>query len=131
MVLIARALVKRPSILVLDEPESGLDFRNQLVVLSVIEKLRERKISCVFNTHYPEHAFSADYALLLSGGRGIFGKTADVVTDENIQRIFSVESLVTEVSSGGTTKKIVIPFRVKEPEDQIKRGDSDDKEEEK
>ncbi|MDR1137574.1 MAG: ABC transporter ATP-binding protein, partial [Synergistaceae bacterium] len=56
MVLIARALAAHPSMLVLDEPESNLDFKNQLIILETIERLaRERNISCVFNTHYPAH----------------------------------------------------------------------------
>lgn len=39
MVLIARALAGRPQIMVLDEPETGFDFRNQLIVLSFWEVL--------------------------------------------------------------------------------------------
>ena len=43
MVLIARALSAEPEMLVLDEPESNLDFKNQLIVLETIERLaRER-----------------------------------------------------------------------------------------
>gem|GEM_PF-5284830 len=32
MVLIAKALINRPDIIVLDEPETGFDFRNQILV---------------------------------------------------------------------------------------------------
>lgn len=39
MVLIARALAGRPQNMVLDEPETGFDFRNQLIVLSFWEVL--------------------------------------------------------------------------------------------
>ena len=39
MVLIARALVNKPKVLILDEPESNLDFRNQLKILNVIKYL--------------------------------------------------------------------------------------------
>ena len=58
MVLIARALSAEPEMLVLDEPESNLDFKNQLIVLETIERLaRERGIAAVINTHYPELYF--------------------------------------------------------------------------
>ena len=53
MVLIARALAGGPSILVLDEPESNLDFRNQLIVLETIERLcREKGISAIPRKHF-------------------------------------------------------------------------------
>ena len=54
MVLIARALTAEPKLLVLDEPESNLDFKNQLVILETIYRLaKEKQISTIVNTHYP------------------------------------------------------------------------------
>ena len=38
MVLIARALISDPSLIIFDEPESGLDFKNQLKIISLIKK---------------------------------------------------------------------------------------------
>ncbi|MDO4900482.1 ATP-binding cassette domain-containing protein [Actinomyces sp.] len=67
MILIARALVAKPQVLVLDEPETGLDFRNQLIVLNLLRSLvTERSLNIVMNTHYPAHALGiADQVLLL------------------------------------------------------------------
>lgn len=38
MVLIVKALINRPDLIILDEPETGLDFRNQILVLSLIKR---------------------------------------------------------------------------------------------
>ncbi len=66
MVLIAKALAAEPRVLVLDEPESNLDFRNQLLILDAISSLTAEGMTCVFNTHYPAHALQrADRALFM------------------------------------------------------------------
>jgi iron complex transport system ATP-binding protein len=100
MVLIARALAAQPSMLVLDEPESNLDFRNQLIILDTIERLaRERNISCIFNTHYPAHALKiASHALLLTHGGGChFGPARELINEENMRRAFAVNVHINEV----------------------------------
>ncbi len=94
LVLIARALAAQPECLVLDEPETGLDFRNQLVVLDLIRNLsREKHLTVILNTHYPDHALRiADRSLLLFG-EGIyqFGKTGMILNEENLRALFGVE----------------------------------------
>ena len=111
MVLIARAIACDPEILILDEPESNLDFKNQITVLDVLSKLRDSGICCIFNTHFPDHAMRiADRALLLGDdGRCICGKTNDIVTEENIQKTFGVNVKIAEVTSGGRTVKTIVP----------------------
>ena len=69
MVLIARAMAAEPELLVLDEPESNLDFKNQLIVLDAMSALAAKGVACIFNTHYPAHALQrADKSLLLFKG---------------------------------------------------------------
>ena len=94
MVLIARALATEPQVLILDEPESNLDFKNQLVVLDAMTKLAGAGMTCVFNTHYPAHALQrSSKALILSKGGGYrFGPTAAVVTEDAIREAFGVET---------------------------------------
>jgi len=92
LVYIARALVNEPQLLIMDEPESHLDFRNQYIILNLIKKLREdRGISCIINTHYPDHALKiSDYTLMLGRGRYIFGCSDDIVTEKNMKEFFEV-----------------------------------------
>ncbi|MEG1823925.1 MAG: ATP-binding cassette domain-containing protein [Cloacibacillus sp.] len=93
LVMIARALAARPRLLVLDEPESNLDFKNQSAVLRTISTLcKERNISAVINTHYPEHAMdiSQKALLLLPDKSAMFGATEMVLTEENLQKAFDV-----------------------------------------
>lgn len=66
MVLFARALVKSPKILILDEPESNLDFANQKIILEALKDLREQKCAIIINTHFPYHArFLSHKSILL------------------------------------------------------------------
>lgn len=110
MVLIARALISEPKILILDEPESNLDFRNQYIVLDTVKKLAENKIACIFNTHYPEHALLlANKSLIITGKKGLFGATEDIINEENIEKAFGVKTVITEVETGnGKYEKVIV-----------------------
>ena len=116
MVLIARAMAAEPEILILDEPESNLDFRNQLIVLDTISELARKGMACIFNTHYPEHALQRSHkALLLSkGGAYCFGDAADVVTEANIQKAFGVQAVIGEVETPERILRSVTPLAVSE-----------------
>ena len=110
MVLIARAMAAEPEILVLDEPESNLDFKNQLIVLDAMTALAAEGVACFFNTHYPAHALQrAGKALMLSkDGRSVFGNATEVVTEENIRRAFGVDALIGEVETPQSIMKNVV-----------------------
>ena len=118
MILIAKALVSDPKVLILDEPESNLDFKNQLVVLDAMSNLAARGMTCVFNTHYPAHALQrAQKALILSkGGEYVFGTTSAVVTEENIRKAFGVETIIGEIETPGNVLKNVVPLNIAEDE---------------
>jgi iron complex transport system ATP-binding protein len=103
-VFIARALAKDPELLILDEPESHLDYKNQLLVLRMLARLvRERGMSCIINTHYPDHALRMADQTLIQGRSGtgeplyIHGKTEDIITESNIQRFFDVEARIISI----------------------------------
>lgn len=116
MVLIARAMAAEPKLLVLDEPESNLDFKNQLIVLDTMTALAAEGVACVFNTHYPSHALQrAGKSLMLSKeGWSLFGETTNVVTEDNIRKAFGVEALIGEVETPQNIMKNVVAVGISE-----------------
>jgi len=66
---IARALLHKPSILILDEPTTGLDPQTRKTLWSVISDLRRNENMTVFlTTHYMEEAAEADYVVIIDSG---------------------------------------------------------------
>ena len=111
MVLIARALASDPKVLILDEPESNLDFRNQLMVLETLTRLKQKGITIIFNTHYPAHAMQrADKALLLNkDGTSLFGPVDTVITEANLKQSFQVDAVISEIETPVSIIRDVVP----------------------
>lgn len=66
---IARALIHRPSILILDEPTTGLDPQTRRMLWDALARLRKETGMTVFlTTHYMEEAADADYVVILDSG---------------------------------------------------------------
>ena len=67
---VARALLHKPSILILDEPTTGLDPQTRKTVWNIINNLRKTENMTVFlTTHYMEEAVDADYVVILDAGK--------------------------------------------------------------
>ncbi len=67
---VARALLHKPEILILDEPTTGLDPQTRRTVWQVVDGLRRELNMTVFlTTHYMEEAADADYVVILDGGK--------------------------------------------------------------
>lgn len=66
---IARALLHKPKILILDEPTTGLDPQTRKLLWSVVSELRKKENMTVFlTTHYMEEAAEADYVVIIDSG---------------------------------------------------------------
>ena len=115
MVLIAKALINSPDLIILDEPETGLDFHNQILVLDLIERMaHEEGICAVMNTHYPTNAISvSDEPLMLSStGEYVFGQTKEILNEENISKAFHVKVAVNEFSYDNRIVKSSVPISI-------------------
>lgn len=67
---IARALIHKPEILILDEPTTGLDPQTRNLIWNVIERLRrDEKMTVFLTTHYMEEAADADYVVIIDSGK--------------------------------------------------------------
>ena len=94
-VLIARALVQAPDILVLDEPTNHLDIRHQLEILALLAKL---PCTIIVSLHDLSLASAyADKVILLNNGLKQDFASPDVVfTEQKIKQVFDVETIIDE-----------------------------------
>lgn len=112
MILIAKALINEPELIILDEPETGLDSYNQILVLNMIERLaHEEGISAIMNTHYPTNALTiADEAFMMNRkGKFFYGDINDVLTEDNISESFDIKVVVNEVKFKNKIIKSIVP----------------------
>ena len=67
---IARALLHRPQLLILDEPTTGLDPQTRRLLGEVVNDLRKNEgMTVLLSTHYMEEAADADYVVILDSGK--------------------------------------------------------------
>lgn len=67
---VARALLHKPEILILDEPTTGLDPQTRKLLWQTIYDLRKSEGMTVFlTTHYMEEAVESDYVIILDSGK--------------------------------------------------------------
>lgn len=115
---IARALIHKPKILILDEPTTGLDPQTRKTLWAVIGNLREKeKMTALLTTHYMEEAAGADYVVIIDGGRVAAegtplelknAYTGDFITLYGVSRA-EAESLGMPFASAGDAFVVEVP----------------------
>ncbi|GAB6161559.1 ABC transporter ATP-binding protein [Desulfothermus naphthae] len=92
LVLIARALVQQPKVLLLDEPTSHLDLKNRVLVLKILKEITSEGITIIMSEHDPSLAsIFSDKTLLMCNGKIVrYGKAKDVLNRENIAKVYGV-----------------------------------------
>ena len=91
--LVARALINEPDIVVLDEPTTGLDPQARLAVWRAMEELKDRGVSLLLTTHYMEEAARlCDRLVIMDLGRIVAeGEPVELIRKhqaENLEEVF-------------------------------------------
>ena len=105
-VMLARALVQQPKVLLLDEPTSNLDPRNQYEMMALVQQIaREQGITVLIVIHDLNLALRyCDRFYFLKDGRGYSYGGIETVTEEIISDVYGVKAEIAEVHG----KRVVI-----------------------
>jgi ABC-type Mn2+/Zn2+ transport system ATPase subunit len=96
-VFIARALIRRPELLLLDEPTSGVDVKTRHDVLHLLHTLNHEGIAIVITTH-DLSAVAAHLPSLICLNRRVVasGSPQEVLTSANLRELYGAEMVVVE-----------------------------------
>ena len=108
LALIARALSQETPVLLLDEPTSHLDFRNQALVLKKVREIAlERSLIVLMTLHDPNLTalFSDKVVMVNNGALFCKGASHQVITGDNLKKVYGID--VSVLDWNGT--RIVTP----------------------
>ena len=90
----ARAIAKKPELLVLDEPVQGVDFNGEVALYSLIKKISEAiKCGILLISHDLHVVMSAtDYVVCLNGHVCCSGTPIDVAKSDHYRELFGEKS---------------------------------------
>lgn len=100
LTLIARALAQNAPVMLLDEPTSHLDYKNQLRVLQKIKEIaRKKMITIVMAVHDPNLvSFFSDAVIVIDSGRKVAeGKPDEVISEDLIEKVYGVKVKKTKI----------------------------------
>lgn len=105
-VMLARALVQQPKVLLLDEPTSNLDPGNQYEMLALVRRIaKEQGITVLMVIHDLNLALCyCDRFYFLKDGKGYCYGGSEVVNQATIQAVYGISARVLEIEK----RKIVI-----------------------
>jgi len=110
LALMAMVLTQQPEMLLLDEPTSHLDFRNQIRTLKLMRSLSKMEYTVIFTSHFPDHAFqlSCRVVIIKDGHLTDEGRVEDVVTEDNLRNVYDIDIKVVYVEDADT--KVCVPI---------------------
>ncbi|MGH8919574.1 MAG: metal ABC transporter ATP-binding protein [Actinomycetes bacterium] len=100
--LIAQALVRRPRLLMLDEPLDSLDLHNQAAVAALIDRIRaEDGVTVLMVAHDVNPILSyVDRVVYIAEGGAVAGAPAEVITGPTLSRLYGTPVEVLRTSDG-------------------------------
>jgi zinc/manganese transport system ATP-binding protein len=101
-ILIAQALVRRPRLLVLDEPLDSLDLPNQSAIAALIKRVcTEEGVTVLIVAHDVNPILPyLDQVIYLAGGGAVCGSPAQVITSETLTHLYRTPIEVLRASDG-------------------------------
>ncbi|UWG98469.1 ABC transporter ATP-binding protein [Dehalobacter sp. DCM] len=93
-VMIARALIQQPELIILDEPTSHLDVKHKVEVISILRRLcLEKGITVVLSLHDIDLAIKGCETILLiqDGKIAAQGSPEEIIKDGTIQALYEIE----------------------------------------
>jgi len=106
-VAIARALAQQPMVLLLDEPTSNLDLKNQLEVIQIIKDIvKKQQISAIVTMHDLNLALRfADKFIMMKNGEIYVTGGPEIITPSNILEVYGVHVTIEKIKG----YQVVIP----------------------
>lgn len=106
---IARALLNKPRLLILDEPTTGLDPQVRHLIWNKLRELKESGVTVLLTTHYMEEAFQiCDRILIMDNGKKILEGEPHLLLADNL------EKYVMEIFGSGADPNMA-PLKFKQP----------------
>jgi len=107
--LVARGLIHRPRVLLLDEPTVGLDPQIRQELWTLIDGLRSEGVTMLMSTHYIEEAERlADVVAIMSSGKVIAQGTPAELTrahaGERVLEVYGAPTQLAEVAADATSR---------------------------
>ena len=85
---LARALLHRPDLLIMDEPTAGLDPASRNALVGHVLKLRDEGVLVLWTTHLLDEADRAERVMFLEGGRLLFDGPRGDIPGSNMEEAF-------------------------------------------
>lgn len=106
-ILLARALVSKPDILILDEPTNGLDIASENSIMQLIAEIHSKsKLTVLLVSHYLQLVSQHTKLIgIINNSTFTFGKSSELLTPETLYKMYQCNFIVSSIDG----KTVVLP----------------------